>query len=756
MKRTMYLLFLLVLLLSGGCGPQQAPVTSLSQLEGGKTFAASTGTVVDQFILNRFPDAKIEYYNSALDCAIAVKGGKADAAVYDLPIMKNICARQGGIYVLPELIEDDNYGFAVRLGDTLLKNAIDNTLAQLKADGTYDDMMKRWFPDAGAPEPMPDIPLPGTSGVLKFGTAAVTEPMAFYDASRKVVGFDIELAARVAAGMGRSLEITDMEFGGMLPALISGKVDMIGAGLSITAERAKKILYSQSYYPSGIAVVVKGTPPPTTAAASAAAGLLTSEDDLADKKIGVLVGSVYDGYATKKFPKATISQYQAVSDQLVALNSGKIDAVYADDSGIPDVLKSNPGLDVLVSGVFSIPIAAGFNSDNDALREQFNDFLKEIRANGVYNDMVDRWMTRSIEAMPDIPTPGTGGVLRAGVVNDLGMPFGIVKNGEIIGFDIELSKRFAAFTGRSYEPVPLAFGSLIASISTNKIDIITASMFATEEREKMIDFSDAYYESGASVLARRDRIGCSTAGLKGPEDLDGKRIGVITGTVFDPFVREKYPSAQVSRFDATTDMVLALSTGKVDAVLLDLTTSRLLVRRDPSLGILSDNILDMPLGMGFPKSNPGLREEFNAFLKEIRADGTYQKIYDRWFVSDANQAVMPEFPPVTGGKKLVIGTSVDDLPYVAFMNNDYAGIDIEILRTFAQRRGYDIEFVTMNFGSLIAALSAGKVDMISDGIAISEERRKMIDFSDPYVSFRTAVLALKKISHSSTDSRPCD
>ena len=130
-------------------------------------------------------------------------------------------------------------------------------LAELKSNGTYDDMMKRWFPDKGSPAPMPDIPLTGANGVLRFGTAAVTEPMAFVDANRKVVGFDVEFAARVAQKLGKQLEITNMDFGALLPALIAGKVDMIGAGLSITEERAKRILYSESYYPSGIAVVVR-------------------------------------------------------------------------------------------------------------------------------------------------------------------------------------------------------------------------------------------------------------------------------------------------------------------------------------------------------------------------------------------------------------------------------------------------------------------------------------------------------------------
>ena len=97
---------------------------------------------------------------------------------------------------------------------------------------------------------------------------------------------------------------------------------------------------------------------------------------------------------------------------------------------------------------------------------------------------------------------------------------------------------------------PLEFGSLIASISTHKIDIITASMFITEERKKKIDFSDPYFESGGSIIARNDRIERAPAALlSSVDDLAGKKIGVFTGTVFDGYVQQKYPTAQILRYD---------------------------------------------------------------------------------------------------------------------------------------------------------------------------------------------------------------
>jgi polar amino acid transport system substrate-binding protein len=160
--------------------------------------------------------------------------------------------------VLPEPITIDQYGYAVRLDDAALKTAIDEVVAAARADGTYQQMMDRWLPKVGAPAAMPALPVgDGSGGVLRFGTAATNEPFSFVDGSHQVVGMDAEFAARVAAKLNRKLEIVNMDFGAMIPALIAGKVDMIGACITITEERKKSVLFSESYYTGGISALVR-------------------------------------------------------------------------------------------------------------------------------------------------------------------------------------------------------------------------------------------------------------------------------------------------------------------------------------------------------------------------------------------------------------------------------------------------------------------------------------------------------------------
>ncbi len=334
-----------------------------------KVFAVPAGTAADQMVLDRFPEAGILYFNSVLDCALAVKEGKARATAYDLPVLANIEAKLEGLTVLDEFIMDDQYGFAVRQGDQRLKEAMDRVLSQIQEDGTYKEMQDRWFPKQGEPGPMPDIPLSDRNGILNFGTAAVTEPMAYVYADEGVIGFDIEYAMRIARDLGMELNIVNMEFGALLPALISGKVDMIGAGLSITEERAKSVLFSEPYYEGGLAVMVQSGPENMGAA---------TEKSSEPKTLAVLLGSSHESYARKHYADDRLLQYQTVPDLLLALKQGKTDAAFFAREMFRHVGPDNPEIGILADDVFFEPLGIIFKPGDETLRLQFNDFLKEM------------------------------------------------------------------------------------------------------------------------------------------------------------------------------------------------------------------------------------------------------------------------------------------------------------------------------------------------------------------------------------------
>ncbi len=725
-----------------GCTKQSDKyISGLEMLEGGKVFAVPSGTAADQFVLKRFPDAKFEYYNTPIDCALAVQKGKADAAVYDKPVLLNIAAKNQDLTVIEEVIATDQYGYAVQKENTALKKVIDEVLAEIKGNGTYDEMMKRWFPKIGNPAPMPAIKFDSTGGVLRLATSTGVEPMSFVNADRKIVGFDIEFASYIAQKLGKRLKVIDFEFGAMLPALIAGKVDMIGAGLSITEERAKQVLFSECYFPGGLSALVKKDISPKKEDKTQK---LNSIEDLKDKRIGVLLGSVQDMYVHKNFPDAEIRQYQNITDMLLALDGEKVDAIFLDETSFTEASGEYKDFGILTKHIFDSDIAAGFNQDSDELREKFNSFLKEIRSDGTYDDMIDRYVNKGNYQMPEIKSSNLNGALKVGVMSDSGFPFTSLSNGELVGFDIELAKRFAAYTGMDFTPLDIQFPSMIASVVTKKIDIILCCIMITEERKKQIDFSDPYYNSGTSAIVKKKFLAEPSEGkMSKVEDINGKRVGVFSGTVHDKYVSTNYPNSKVFLYDNTADMMLSLKTGKIDAIMIATTTADLLLKHNDDLVILNRDVFSMPLGVGFRKESGELRKQFNEFLSDIRKNGTYDEMCKRWFINDAEEAVMPLFKNPVSEKKLTVAVSIEDLPYVAYMNGEYVGFDIEMIQKFAEWGNYNLKVIEIDFPGLINALVARKVDMITDGIAISEERQKQIDFSDAYSDLPSAVMIKK-------------
>ncbi|MGZ5011523.1 MAG: ABC transporter permease subunit, partial [Methylobacter sp.] len=312
------------------------------------------------------------------------------------------------------------------------------------------------------------------------------------------------------AYLGKEVRFANMDFGSLIAAVSTGKVDMISSSIYVTEERKKQINFSDAYYQMGTRVfALKKNISAASAAAEPAQGpqhKLSTVDDLKDKRIGVLLGSVHDTYAMEHYPKSTILQYKSLPDLVLAVKLGKVDAAIYTRETLIELLRSDNELGLLGDSLQSYPIGMGFNKNNDHLRERFNVFLKQIKSNGEFDDMVKRWLKNGSTEMPEIPNTGANGVLVVGIVSDKGLPFAIVKDGKLVGFDIELAERFGAYLGKKVQYADMEFGNLIAAVSSGKIDMIDSTLMLTEERKSRIDFSDPYYELGANVFALRKNL----------------------------------------------------------------------------------------------------------------------------------------------------------------------------------------------------------------------------------------------------------
>ena len=492
-----------------GCGRRETAITRPDDARNAR-IGVMTGSTGEAIAVARFPDATIKSFDDIMDAVTAMKSGQLDATITGFPAALQVTKKNHDLLLLADALDSEDTAIAVKKGNTQLLAALNRIIAELTTDGTLESMKKRWFKTDLAPYEELSISLPEQGEPLKVGVSATREPFSFVDKNGRVTGHDGELARLIAARLGRPVKFFNMKFMALIPALDSGKVDVIITGMTATAERRTRVDFSEPYYANAQVMIVRRTVG-GDAGRKSARHQLESAEDLKGKRIGVLLGSMHDRYATEHYSATDVLQYKSPSDLLVAVKTGKVDvAFWTTESGM-EMLRQDRSLAAVGEPLVTVPIGMGFRQ-NDPVREQFNAFLRRIQADGTYADMVNRWMTTGSRVMPQIVNSKSNGVLVVGIISDDGYPFTSLQDGTLIGFDVEMAERFAAYLGKDIKRADMEFGSLIAAVSTGKIDMIASTLIITDERKKQIDFSDPYYRIGMSAFALRENVAASGTG----------------------------------------------------------------------------------------------------------------------------------------------------------------------------------------------------------------------------------------------------
>ena len=224
--------------------------------------------------------------------------------------------------------------------------------------------------------------------------------------------------------------------------------------------------------------------------------------------------------------------------------------------------------------------------------------------------------------------------------------------------------------------------------------------------------------------------------------LNGKNVAVIIGSIQDIAVTDMAPSANILRLTTQTDLMAALESGKVDAAgseSLTLMFAKELLEKVDSVG---SGLTPIPIGACFRPDNTKLQQDFNSFLSHIHADGTYQKILDRW--SNAEDPSALAIPQQRGTGRVLRVATYPAMPPFNFINSGKpSGLEPELLTEWANRRGWQLEYLIMDFASQIPAVQTGKADMAMGAISITEERKKQVLFSDGYIDSHIVLITRK-------------
>lgn len=240
------------------CGSTQ--LTSIHSLEDlkGKNISAQSGTQGEDLAVDLVGKDKVIGFAQYADAITALKQGKVDATIMDGLPAEKILLQQPDLRILPESLSSEAYAIAFAKDNSALKQVADEVIAELKEKESIKAWVEAFQHNEEEAAQTLDYNATATGGELVMGTEAGFAP---YESKLgdKIVGVDVALAQAIAKKLNKKLLIVDMSFDALIPAVQSGKVDLVVAGMTITAEREQQVLFSTPYFDAKQVVVVRGS-----------------------------------------------------------------------------------------------------------------------------------------------------------------------------------------------------------------------------------------------------------------------------------------------------------------------------------------------------------------------------------------------------------------------------------------------------------------------------------------------------------------
>ena len=200
--------------------------------------------------------------------------------------------------------------------------------------------------------------------------------------------------------------------------------------------------------------------------------------------------------------------------------------------------------------------------------------------------------------------------------------------GDFEGIDIEVAGAIAKKLGLELQVDDMDFDAALLAAQNGKSDMVMAGVTVTDERLKVMDFSDTYAEGIQSIIVPED------SDIASADDLAGKIIGTQRGTTGYIYCTDDFGEDSVVAYDDGLTAVQALNNGQVDAVVIDNAPAKEFVAANPGLKILDTAYAQEDYAIGVAKGNTELLNAINGALEELQADGTLQSIVDKYIKAE--------------------------------------------------------------------------------------------------------------------------
>lgn len=324
------------------------------------------------------------------------------------------------------------------------------------------------------------------------------------------------------------------------------------------------------------------------------------------------------------------------------------------------------------------------------------------------------------------------------------------------GIDVDIINEVANREGWDVEMTFPGFDAAVNAVQAGQADALMAGTTVTEARKKVFTFSDTYYDTAVVVYTRSD------AKVTNYKQLSGKTVGVKNGTAAQSFLKEnqKKYNYKIKTFDTSDLMNNSLDAGSIYAAMDDQPVVQYAINqgKDYAINIDGEKVGSFAFAVKKGSKYEYLIDEFNEAFEAMKEDGTYDAIMAKWLGDSKDSAdkstvvtsdslklsgdASAKATPVKSTYKIVMDSSFAPFEY----QNDsgkYEGIDVDLIKAIAEQQGFNIELSNPGFDAALNAVQAGQADAVIAGMSITDARKEIFDFSDPYYT-SNILLAVKK------------
>ena len=469
---------------------------------------------------------------------------------------------------------------------------------------------------------------------IKIVSDTAYAPFEFKDTDQTYKGIDVDIINKVAEIKGWNIQMSYPGFDAAVNAVQAGQADAIMAGMTKTKERENVFTMSDTYYDTKVVI------------ATTKSNKITKYEELSGKTVGVKNGTAAQRFLESIKDKYgfTIKTFDTGDLMNNSLSTGAVNAIMDDKPVIEYAINQGQDLSINMDGeaVGSFAFGVKKGSKYEYLVTEFNEALAQMKKDGSLDKIINKWTSSSktssqVTSLTSTTSAGqkaTPVKSKYVIASDSSFAPFVFQNSsnQYTGIDMDLIKAIAEDQGFEIEITNPGFDAAINAVQSGQADGMIAGMSVTDARKETFDFSDSYYTAN-TILGVKE-----SSTISSYEDLNGKTVGVKNGTASQTFLNEnqsKY-GYKIKTFSDAASMYDSLNTGSIDAVMDDEPVIKYSISQGQKL---KTPIAGTPIGetaFAVKKgSNPELLEKFNKGLANLKANGEFQKILDKYLASNS-------------------------------------------------------------------------------------------------------------------------